>query len=1420
MLTVHRTRGMVTNIVAVIAAFAFAVYTPAGHAAESLKPSAELTTVSGEDGQTFFALSVMPSTDAAEKSLPHDVVIVFDTSASQIGAYRSTAMSALDACLAKLKPNDRVQLLAADLEARPLTKTFVQPGSAELKAAVAALRNESPLGSTDMEGVLRAAAGRFGKDRVEGRVLLYIGDGVSTANLLGTESFRGLVGQLTQARISMSSYAIGPQTDGRLLAALANQTGGNLYVAEPLVAASEAQKITDARATEENNRRGASVGASLADWVRATVLWPTNVTWPAELGQVYPKTLNPLRSDRDTVAVGVAAAPLPKPVTIKAQFVANGKPVELQWAATSKAGNNSHAYLPQVVQLAKADGGLTLPSVGTAGLAETGRLAEASVDNLTDLAERAAATGDVRAAQVASQAVLARDPGNIKAKTVQRLVEKQRTAATPVAQAAGAPAAPAAELPIPPQPAAAPVLPPQAPAAQPAPAAAPSGDLNLVRPAPPTPPQAVVGESPALPAPAAAAPVPGSLTDQFAPEGALLDEVQQQRRVFSQMLRREIENTVIDARKIMSNDPTTAMQSLKLALQNVERAPELTPDVRSQLIDKLQTALREAQHSAVVKDELDAAHEEELAAARERRLLNDRLDRDREKEKQLVDRFNALISERRYDEALEVAGTISEVDPHGVTPVSALVSSELRRNDYLMQVTRAARWRNYFDTLYEVEKSSVPFPDDPPIVYPAAPVWEELSARRKDRYGAMDLKATGEAEKNIDKALRSPLPQAGLSYTDTPLTEVASDLQQRFGIPVIVDKPALEELGVNADEPVTIPELHNVSLRSALRLMLKNLQLTYIIKDEVLMITTPDRAEKNLVVKVYPVADLVLPVDATSLGGLGGGGLGGGGIGGGGGGGLGGGGGGFGGGGLGGGGGGFGGGGGGLGGGGGGLFSVPDETSSAGQPAPIQSVPKASVTPPTPAVAPAATPEKASATPVQAITIDSAQNPTEFWNDYFAHQRPDSRIVRETARQLMAKKQFSQIVAMINAALRNGQPQSWMYESLGIAMELSGSSKSEIERAIMSAADFSTSASELMYIAQYLSRLGLDRRAMLVCQQITKIDPLHSEAYILGLRSAEKNNDLAGVRWATIGILSQAWPESMAKIELTASRVAKATLERLASEGRDSERAEYLKELQEAVVRDCVVRVSWTGAADVDVAVEEPTGTICSVSEPRTAGGGVQLGDAFSAEDKANEGACEVYVCPQGFAGTYRVHIHRVWGQVAAGKVTVDVYTHLRSGDMQHERQQLEVGEKDALVVFDLNHGRRTESLEAAQLAGAVKRQETLSRSVLAQQISASSDPNVATTGRTGIPFLGRGALLGGGAVGFQPIVTTLPQGTQMSATGVVSADRRYVRIAVAPLFSTIGDVQTFTFAGQATQTGTGGTGGAGGGLGGGAGPF
>ena len=43
--------------------------------------------------------------------------------------------------------------------------------------------------------------------------------------------------------------------------------------------------------------------------------------------------------------------------------------------------------------------------------------------------------------------------------------------------------------------------------------------------------------------------------------------------------------------------------------------------------------------------------------------------------------------------------------------------------------------------------------------------------------------------------------------------------------------------------------------------------------------------------------------------------------------------------------------------------------------------------------------------------------------------------------------------------------------------------------------------------------------------------------------------------------------------------------------------------------------------------------------------------------------------------------------------------------------------------------------------------------------------------------------------VAYMPIVTWLPQGTQLTANAVVSPDRRYVRMSLNPIFSSIGPV-------------------------------
>ncbi len=160
-----------------------------------------------------------------------------------------------------------------------------------------------------------------------------------------------------------------------------------------------------------------------------------------------------------------------------------------------------------------------------------------------------------------------------------------------------------------------------------------------------------------------------------------------------------------------------------------------------------------------------------------------------------------------------------------------------------------------------------PFPDEPPIVYPDPEIWQQLTLRRKDKYSSMDLAKRGTAEKKIQEALKSPTE---LDFVEQPLENVIGYLKDYHKIEIQLDKKVLTEAGINSDTPVTV-NLKGISLRSALRLMLHDLGVTYMIQDEVLLITTPDEADTRLSTKVYPVADLVMPVSPTAYPSMGGG---------------------------------------------------------------------------------------------------------------------------------------------------------------------------------------------------------------------------------------------------------------------------------------------------------------------------------------------------------------------------------------------------------------------------------------------------------------------------------------------------------------------------------------------------------------------
>jgi hypothetical protein len=119
------------------------------------------------------------------------------------------------------------------------------------------------------------------------------------------------------------------------------------------------------------------------------------------------------------------------------------------------------------------------------------------------------------------------------------------------------------------------------------------------------------------------------------------------------------------------------------------------------------------------------------------------------------------------------------------------------------------------------------------------------------------------AAKRIEQALAGPLHSAGLDYSDQPIQDVITQLGDDYGVPIQLNKTALEEAGIGTDSKVSV-SLHNISLRSALKLMLRTQQLTWVIQDELLIVTTKEDAEKDLDTCVYNVQGLVDDADPKS----------------------------------------------------------------------------------------------------------------------------------------------------------------------------------------------------------------------------------------------------------------------------------------------------------------------------------------------------------------------------------------------------------------------------------------------------------------------------------------------------------------------------------------------------------------------------
>ena len=219
----------------------------------------------------------------------------------------------------------------------------------------------------------------------------------------------------------------------------------------------------------------------------------------------------------------------------------------------------------------------------------------------------------------------------------------------------------------------------------------------------------------------------------------------------------------------------------------------------------------------------------------------------------LMKDFNTLFKEGKYQEAEALALRALELDPDNGVASTAVFMARRQRDVTTFRKIKQGRDKMTLDALNDAE-------DEGPAEAIKGMAIDKERLQRASKRKALDpitLGRTTEKTKQIQRSLSTPV---NISFENTPLSQALSELRDLHGINIVPDTQALQEEAINLDSPISI-KLENVSLKSALNLMLRSVRLTWVIKDEVLLVTTETHARDRLVTTSYLVADLVIPVE-------------------------------------------------------------------------------------------------------------------------------------------------------------------------------------------------------------------------------------------------------------------------------------------------------------------------------------------------------------------------------------------------------------------------------------------------------------------------------------------------------------------------------------------------------------------------------
>jgi len=202
--------------------------------------------------------------------------------------------------------------------------------------------------------------------------------------------------------------------------------------------------------------------------------------------------------------------------------------------------------------------------------------------------------------------------------------------------------------------------------------------------------------------------------------------------------------------------------------------------------------------------------------------------------KEFMDKAQAAYAEGNYSECEAYAKRAAEVDPNELAATMLIFKAKTERHYKQDLEIRSAKDEGALTAFQQVDISSVADPEVQLNSIKYATNFKDLTRERLRMNQKLEVKKDPKVLA-IEAKLKDPI---SLNVDKQPLSEAITFLQNYTGLNVVLDPKALNDEGLTSASPVSLT-VNNVQLKTALKLLLRPLGLTYRVEDEVLLITSP-----------------------------------------------------------------------------------------------------------------------------------------------------------------------------------------------------------------------------------------------------------------------------------------------------------------------------------------------------------------------------------------------------------------------------------------------------------------------------------------------------------------------------------------------------------------------------------------------------